>query len=120
MAKRPLLITILGALYMIMGLLMFLSGIGAALLGAAIFMPASLPAGLAAGALLAVLGLISLIIGYGLLQGWTVMWYLAVIFSVLGLLASLVSFPEGLIGLVIYGVIVYYLFRPQVKRFFKV
>ncbi len=120
MAKRPLLITLLGALYMIFGLLMFLGGIGAAFFGAAILVPASLPAGMAAGAAMALFGLISVIIGYGLLQGWAIMWYLAVIFSLISLLGSLLSLPGGLVGAVIFAVVLYYLFRPTVKRFFKI
>ncbi len=65
-------------------------------------------------------GLILLVIAYGFLKGWAIMWYLGVIFAAIGAIGSLIALPAGIVTLVINLVILYYLFRPQVKRFFKI
>lgn len=120
MAKRPLLITLIGALYLLMGLTMVAAGIGVAFLDFTVFDPDLAGMGAVIGGSVLVFGLILLAIAYGFLKGWSVMWYLGVIFSALGALGSLLALPEGVFMLVINAVILYYLFRPQVKGFFKV
>ncbi len=128
MADRPLLITLIGLIYLLLGLVF--TFIGALI---AFGMAAEL-ADLAAmegtvltiiGAVVLIFGLINLIIGWGFLRGWAIMWYLGVIFNAIGLLftiggivmAALLPF---VVPLVIYAVILYYLFRPNVKAFFGI
>ncbi len=120
MAKRPFLITLIGVLYLLMGLSMIAGGIGVAFLDLSVLDPDMAGAGAVIGGGVLVFGIILLIIAYGFLKGWSIMWYLGVIFSALGALGSLFALPEAIFMLVINAVILYYLFRPQVKNFFKV
>lgn len=120
MAKRPLLITVLGALYALMGILIVLAAIALFFVDLSTIDSALADAGALLGGGVLVFGLVYLIIGYGFLNGWTIMWYLGIIFSAIGALGSLLTIPAGLVSLVINVVILYYLFRPQVKSFFKV
>jgi hypothetical protein len=121
---RPLFVTIIGILYLLIGILVLLVGI-------AITVGVSLGdislgddvTGLAAtvtGVIAICLALIYLVIGYGILKGWKVMWYLGVIFSILGIIIGILAFPVGIVAAVIEVVILYYLFRPGVKKFFNI
>ena len=71
-----------------------------------------------------VLGTIYLVVGAGFWFGWALFWYLSLIFWVLSFLGCIiiitVSPIAGIIGAVIYGVLIYYLFRPAVKAHFKI
>lgn len=119
MAKRPLLISIIGYIYLLMGLTMLFLGF-AAIFGLSLTVPGLLVVGGPLGAALLVSGLITAFIAYGFLNGWSIMWYLAVIISAIMALSSLIALPAGIVTLVINAVILYYLFRPAVKRFFKI
>ena len=101
---RPIIVTIIGILYLITGIFAALLGMG--LLG---------PIG-------AVLGIVNIIIGIGLIVGWKPMWYLGVIFTIIDLIVSIfmVLVIIGIIPLIINIVILYYLFTPKVKLFFGV
>lgn len=68
------------------------------------------------GAVLLIFGLASLLLAWGLWtgKGWALM--IALVIAILSIIASLISFH--LIGLVIDGIIIYYLTRPNVKQFF--
>lgn len=100
-AKRPLMVTILGALYVIMGILF----------GLLFF---EIPP------LAIIIALIYIVIGVGFLRGWKIMWYLGVIFSILGIIGGLFTLLVlvGIIPLIINIIILVYLFKPNVKRFF--
>ena len=100
-AKRPLMVTILRALYVIMGILF----------GLLFF---------AIPPLAIIIALIYIVIGVGFLRGWKIMWYLGVIFSILGIIGGLFTLLVlvGIIPLIINIIILVYLFKPNVKRFF--
>jgi hypothetical protein len=68
------------------------------------------------GAVLFIFGLASLLLAWGLWtgKGWARM--IALVIAILSIIASLISFH--LIGVVIDGIIIYYLTRPNVKQFF--
>jgi len=68
------------------------------------------------GAVLLIFGLASLLLAWGLWtgKGWARM--IALVIAILSIIASLISFH--LIGVVIDGIIIYYLTRPNVKQFF--
>ncbi|MBD2462208.1 hypothetical protein H6G89_14265 [Oscillatoria sp. FACHB-1407] len=77
------------------------------------------------GIIVIISGLIGLLLAYGLfkLYGWA--WIVTLVFQILGILSNLFGLftaPANagwtVIQLVISGVIVYYLLRPQVKRAF--
>ena len=80
--------------------------------------------GMVGGAIFAVIGLIVLVIAGGLWNGWRIMWYLGMIFSVVVILASIIAllttggFSIG--TLVINLIIVFYLTRDGVKEFFGI
>src|SRR5208337_3186363 len=68
------------------------------------------------GSLLIFVGLLSLLLAWGIWtgKGWARM--VALVFAILAIILSLISFH--IVGLVIDVIIVYYLTRPNVKQFF--
>jgi len=131
--ERPFGVTVLAILEIISAL--FSLGAGALMLMAVGFIGAIIEempggywgagfSGLVAGMLIAIgvvmviLGLISLFIAYGLWtdKGWA--WTLCLVFSIIGLILSILSIPSGIISLIINILILYYLTRPHVKAFF--
>jgi len=132
--SRPTGVTILAVLQIIGGILSLIFGVSSLLFGglmvasdAAANTGAEIDPGpilLVAGLVAIVSGLIGLIAGYGLftLKGWG--WTLALVFSVLNIIRSLLGMFQGgnvvgaIIGIVISGLIIYYLMTPTVKRAF--
>ena len=130
MADRPLLVAIISLLTM-------LSGICSVILGVLAFTGIDLGfeqltdiMGMIGGSGL-IGGLIVLLIGYAIWSGWSIAWYVAIIIYAIAVLAMLVFLVFGItligalgavmiIPLVICIVILYYLFRPNVKAFFKI
>jgi uncharacterized membrane protein (DUF2068 family) len=68
------------------------------------------------GAVLMILGLVSIILAWGLWTGKGWARLTALVFAILSIIASLLSFH--IIGFVIDVIIIYYLTRPNVKQFF--
>ena len=123
-AKRPMLISLIGYLYML-GALMFL------LLGVLFFLgigESSLDLNgmdlggslTLAGGLFVVAAIVFFIVAKAFLDGWTIAWYLGVILQAITLVGGLLAFPAGLVATVVSAIILYYLFRPAVKSFFKI
>ena len=140
--RRPILITLLGVLYILSAVILFL------LAGAIIVMGSADPSEIfsgdtldqilkfltdnnltwsqfttAGGVVMAVVALITLIIGIGFLKGWSIFWYLGVIFNILtivGVIYTIVTTQiiQGVAGAVISFLFLLYLFLPGVKRFF--
>ncbi len=71
--------------------------------------------GIASGVFVA-LGIASFVIAWGLFKGKSWAWTVTLIITIISLGFSLVAFD--LIGLIIDGIILYYLFRPHVKAYF--
>jgi hypothetical protein len=69
-----------------------------------------------------IFGLVNIIIGVGLFVGWKPFWYIGVIFTIIDLIISIFSvlLLIGIIPLIINIIILWYLFRPNVKAFFGV
>ncbi len=132
MVQRPLMITIVSVLTMISALIVMAMGAllvaGADSITDAILDQADISRDDAegaleiAGAIAVVVGLIILGIAVGLYKGITVFWYIGVIIYLLCIVGSLVTISSGIsvVELVICIVVLYYLFRPNVKEFFKV
>lgn len=116
-AKRPLLVTLIGVIYVLLGLLLLVSGIVLSATGMAVDPEIEEIAGLSGGAV-AVLGIIQIVVGAGFLKGWKLWWYLGVLFSIIGIILGLLSFPAGLLVVIIQLIILWYLFRDNVKAFF--
>lgn len=118
-ASRPLLITIIGALYALVGVLAILAGIILAVGGAA---ADALAAGAVGGGIVAIVGLIYIVIALGFFKGWKLWWYLGVIFTILNLIFGIASLfvtgAGGIVLVIVALIILWYLFRDNVKEFF--
>ena len=64
-----------------------------------------------------VVGVIGLVLGWGLWigRGWA--WILALIVHIIGIIMGVVSLPTGIVGVVMDGIVVYLLMRPDTRRF---
>jgi hypothetical protein len=68
------------------------------------------------------LGVAGLVVAWGLLiaKGWA--WIITVIISIISIITSIVGIASGgfyhIITLIIYAVILYYLYKPEVKAYF--
>ncbi len=74
-----------------------------------------------------VIGLVNLVIAYGLWKGASWAWWIYLILLALGIVSSLFMLPQGgvgmtqgIIGIIINGIIIYYITRPHVKEYFGV
>lgn len=120
---RPILVTLVGALEALAGLIVIVCGILILL---------NVDVGYDVGntknavvATLIIIGLVPFVVGYGMLRGWSVMWYIGVIIAALIVASSIYGIIKGAyaanaVPLVVQLVILYYLFRPKVKAFFDV
>ena len=129
--SRPTGVTILAILEALGGLLFLIGGIFL-LLFAGFFLPRMmiphgaiefLPfffSGFIGGIVLVLLILAALnfLIAYGFWNGRGWAWTLGIIFACLGLIMGLLSLPSGIIQILINALILYYLTRPNVKRYF--
>ena len=80
----------------------------------------ALSAGIGTG--LVVLGIAYLVMAYGLWRGKRWAWTITMILSLVGIAVGAVSIVSGNVAavftLIINGIVLYYLYRPQVKVFF--
>ena len=141
--NRPTGVTIIGILTIIGGVLMLVSGIAIAALAAAFPLltstgdqtsmpqsqiPSSIPveylgiASLAVGTILIIIGIVSLIVAYGLFKAKKWAWTGNVALSIVSIAMGIVSIATGsigsIVGIVISGAILYYLYRPHVREYF--
>jgi hypothetical protein len=136
--KRPTGVTILAILMIISGIASIIIGLG--VLGSAFVL--SLVAhdsnvgtvrqdaelGTLAGLLIGIggftiaLGIASLVVAWGLLNGRGWAWIITIIISIVSIITSIVGIASGgiyhIITLIIYAVILYYLYKPEVKAYF--
>lgn len=70
------------------------------------------------GVVTLLLGIIGLIVTYGMWTGKGWAWWLTIILSIITIIFNALSLPTGIVGIIIYLVIVIYLTRPHVKAFF--
>ncbi|MDG6952779.1 MAG: hypothetical protein JRN55_00375 [Nitrososphaerota archaeon] len=123
---RPAGIAILAILQMLGGLIILLIGVAVAAVTGSLLsaLGLAIPAGIgiAVGGAVAIFGILGLLVGWGLWTGRGWARILAIILSGLGIVGSLASLAllsiSGVVGLVIDGVILWYLFRPNVRAFF--
>ncbi len=127
---RPAGITILAVLSILIGIFGLLGGI--AIIGlSALFSTSSLLGasaglvsgfGLVLGGIVVVVSLIWLAVGIGFLHGKGWAWTLGMIFSVLSILGAIGVTALGnyrsIVGVFIWGIMIYYLTRTRVKSFF--
>jgi hypothetical protein len=125
--KRPTGVTVLAVLYILFALLLL--GGGGVLLSARSYLGTQVGSvigtfGGVLGGVLIVAALIMFVISYGFLKGNEWSWWVAIIFLVLGLISEVASLftgqiGAGIIGIIISAIIIYYLTRPNVKKWFK-
>jgi hypothetical protein len=141
--NRPMSVTIIGILTIIGGVIALVSGITLSALAAIIpglasmndqsngigsQIPSSIPveylgiALLSVGSLFIIIGIVSLIVAYGLFKAKKWAWTINVALSIIIIAMGVVSIVTGNIGsiasIAISGVILYYLYRPHVKAYF--
>ena len=106
--QRPLGVTIVAILTAIGGLIFLGSGLTLLIIGF--------------GFLLLVLGIAYLVMAYGLWNGRGWAWTITLILSVIGIIVAIASIVAGnvsaIISIIIHAVVIYYLYRPNVKAFF--
>jgi len=119
--SRPFGVTLIAVLQLLGSLALLFAGLGLLVGGSLI---AGYELGIAGGAFILLFAIIGFVIFLGLWRGRSWAWYLMLIFtliSVLGMVGTLVmgSIPS-ILGVVVDIVILYYLFRPNVKSFFNI
>ena len=62
-------------------------------------------------------GVIGLVMAWGLWVGRGWAWVIALIIFIIGIIMDLVTLPTGIVGVVIDGIVVYLLMRPDTRRF---
>jgi hypothetical protein len=79
--------------------------------------------GIAFGAVLVALAVVSFIVAYGLLKGRRWAWTITIILSIISIVWNAITVATaanfgGIISIIISGIIIYYLYRPHVKAYF--
>jgi uncharacterized membrane protein (DUF2068 family) len=113
--QRPIGVTIIALLAILGGIAFLGSGIGTLIL-----IPLM---GIFIGSGLFILGLAYFLMAYGLWKGKSWAWMLTLILSGIGIIVGIGSIIVGNIGsifhIIINAIIIYYLYRPNVKSFFN-
>lgn len=106
--NRPLGVTIIAILTAIGGLIFLSTGLGLLIIGF--------------GFILLVLGIAYLVMAYGLWNGRRWAWTITLILSGIGIIVAIATIVAGnvsaVINVIIHAVVIYYLYRPNVKAFF--
>ena len=104
----------------IIAILAILGGIGSILLGFIVLIIPIL--GIILGGIFVIIGLSYFVMAYGLWNGLRWAWTLTVLISALGIVVGLASIIIGTGGSILYiivnAIIIYYLFKPDVKAYF--
>ncbi|HMH11447.1 MAG TPA: hypothetical protein VK553_12090 [Candidatus Nitrosopolaris rasttigaisensis] len=121
---RPFGVTLIGALTIIAGIVFLASGITAVTVAPFLSGTQTFLVGLSAGAGAAflALGIAYFVMAYGLLKGKRWAWTVTLVLSSIGIALGFASIVTGHIGavfsIIINAVILYYIYRPNVKSFF--
>lgn len=137
--NRPVGITIIAILIIIGGIALLVGGLGFVALGGIlseissnssidIASLSSLPLGIG----VVIMGLIYLAVSYGLLKGKGWSRIITIIVTIIGMIIQIVSaiisglvsssitaIVPNIIGIIISGIIIFYLYRPNVKAYFR-
>ena len=70
------------------------------------------------GGIMLIIGILGFAVAYGYWNGSGWAWTLGMVITVISLILDILSLPEGVLGLIINALIIYYLTRPYVKRWF--
>ena len=106
--QRPLGVTIIAILAIIGGIALLSTGAVLIVIGV--------------GVVLILLGIAYFVMAYGLWKGKRWAWTITLILSVIGIISGIISIAtrhyEVIIDIIINAVVIYYLYRPNVKAFF--
>jgi len=135
MPERPIGITVLAILAGLFGIGLIILGVIVGALASVIsdVIKANAPVGavgvvdftaiftavaVAIAVIMFIFGILHIAVAYGFWigAGWSRM--LAIILSILGIILGLISLPGGIVIIIIYGVILWYLMQRHVKAFF--
>jgi hypothetical protein len=115
--KTPLGIIIITVLTVISGLILFAMSFASLIILAPLD-----PLRLMGSMFLLVLGTASIVVSFGLYKGKGWSWTLLLILSGFGAAGYLLNIVNGqtfsVVGLVINAIIIYYLYKPQIRKFF--
>lgn len=74
------------------------------------------------GGVFIVVGIASFVVAWGLLKGKVWAWIVTIIITIISIVLNIISIIAGsiesIVGLIINGIIIYYLYRPSVKSYF--
>jgi uncharacterized membrane protein HdeD (DUF308 family) len=105
---RPLGVTIIAVLNLIAGIIAIAVGIPALIV--------------IVGIVFIAVGIASLVMAYGLWKGRSWAWTITLILSAIGIIVGLAHLAArqtgAIVEIIIYAIIIYYLYRPNVKAFF--
>jgi hypothetical protein len=115
--RRPILVTVVGILFFLLALLTLLGG-------AALLVNDDWELGLVT----LIIGLIYLVIAMGCFKGWSWVWIIAVVFGIINILLNIATMVmdnfanwlSPVISILIGLLILWYLFTPKVKKWFRV
>lgn len=122
--NRPILISIIAILYGLEAIVLMAFGI-LIIIGGAVSDVGIEDLGMVGGIIMIIIGLITLAIAIGFWQGWTIIWYLAVIFGIISIIFNIISLLGlfeiiTLIVLIIQALILFYMFTNDVKDHFDI
>ncbi len=112
---RPTGVTILAILEIISGIIAIAAGLLIATISSMIGIEFGAIGGVISGMVIAI-GVASFVMAWGLLQGKSWAWTTTLVLTIISLIFDLAG--ANLVGLIIDIVILYYLFRPNVKAYF--
>jgi hypothetical protein len=118
---RPSGVAILSILYFLSALLTIIGGaLAYGILS--IFGPIGIALGTVVGGVLIVIGLVQMVVVWGLWTGRGWARLLAILFTILGLIPDLIGSltlnPLSIVGFIIGVIILWYLFQPQARAFY--
>ncbi len=117
--SRPLLVTLVAILNILIGLAAILVG-GVTFAGLTIL--GGIEIGAVTGGTSVAVGLIYILVGVGFLGGWSIMWYLGIVLEGISVILNIMSIFVGnvsaIISILISLIIILYLLKPNVKRYF--
>jgi hypothetical protein len=125
MANRPTFLSIICILLAIYGIIVMIGGIMIVAVGndgavqdalKSVGMSSSFFNAL--GAISIIVGLIALVVAYLLWKGISLGWFLALIFLGINAILGILSFPAGLLILIVTVLLIWYFLRPNVREFF--
>ena len=122
--SRPFGVTIVAILMAIEGIILIGGGIAGIVAGGIIGAELGLAGGaiIAASSVALALGVVGLFIAWGLITGKGWAWIITIIVTIIMAIVNIIQLANGryehVIGLIINGVILYYMYRPQVKAYF--